>query len=341
MVICHAVYSLGFYRLGFENDFLWNFADTILGDYMVVAHGFMFAMGVGMVYSRRNAPADLIVRGIKLFILGYTLNFLRYGVYILTYDIINDVHNELTLLSLFGPDILHFAGLALIATGIFKKLKLEEFHMFAIGLIFSMIGTTVASTVDTGNELLNYFIALFVFPKQENCAFNFCSWYIFVGVGLLFGKILQGPLDKDKLYKGLLIVSSVIALLYILGTVTYGMMFLSAGNEYYAASPMEAMGLLSIDFFFLSVFYFLLKKFDVSKFRLLIEMSRNINSIYCIHWCIIGFIECVFCYMLGVVLSYAAMYALGVAVLVVSFLLARLYAFWKAKYIEQRKAIEA
>ena len=341
MVICHAIFQLGRSRPGYENDFLYILGDEILGGYMVVAHGFMFAMGVGMIYSRRNAPADLIVRGIKIFILAYVLNFCRYGAYYLTYDIVNDVHTYVTLIYTLGCDILQFAGLALIATGIFKKLKLQEFHMFAIGLILSMIGTTAASHIDAGNQLLNILFGLFVYTQPNYCNFNFCSWYLFVGAGLLFGKILQGPLDKDKLYKVLLIVSSVIALLYILGTLRYGMYFLSVEDEYYAASPMEAFGLLSIDFFFLSAFYFLLKKVDVSKFKLMIEMSGNITSIYCIHWCILGATDFFFCFMLGMVPSYAVMYAFGVVNLVVSFLLARLYKSWKTEYIKQCRVMEA
>lgn len=340
MVICHPVFMFGMYRPGYESEFLYIFADVILGGYMVVAHGFMFAMGVGMVYSRKNTPVDLIVRGIKILILAYTLNFLRSGVYYLTYDIINGVHTERTLGSLFGGDILQFAGLALIATGIFKKLKLKEIHMFAIGLILSMIGT-MAAFIETGDQLLNMIVGLFVFTKHGACSFSFCNWYIFVGAGLLFGKILQNTINKDKLYKWLLIVSAIIALLYIIGTIKYGMIFLSRENEYYAASPMEALGLLSIDFFLLSVFHFLLKKVDVSKFNLLLEMSRNINSIYCIHWCIIGATEFVFCFLLGTVMNYAVMYTYAVVLVVVSFLLARLYKSWKAKYMAQRKAIES
>ena len=340
MVICHAVENPAAYRPEYSNEFLYTFADIILGSYVVVAHGFMFAMGVGMVYSRRNAPSDLIVRGIKLLILAYCLNFLRAGVYYLTYDILNGLHTEKAFLKLFGPDILQFAGLAHIATGIFKKLKLQEIHMLGIGLILSMIGT-MAATFDTGNQVLNLLFGLIIATAVNYTNFSFCSWYIFVGAGLLFGKILQGTSDKDKLYKALLIASSIIALLYILGTVKNGYFFLSVLNAYYVASPMEAFGLLSIDFFVLSLFYFLLKKVDVSKFKLMIEMSKNINSIYCIHWCIICATEFVFCFLLGMVPSYAVLYPYGVVVLVVSFLLARLYQSWKAKYMEQHKAIEA
>ena len=66
MIFCHAVIRLGIHHPGYEEEFLFFLGDVILGDYLGVAHAFMFAMGVGMVYSRKNAPADLMRRGLRL-----------------------------------------------------------------------------------------------------------------------------------------------------------------------------------------------------------------------------------------------------------------------------------
>lgn len=62
MIFCHAVIRLGIHHAGYEEEFAFFFGDVVLGDYLGVAHAFMFAMGVGMVYSRKNAPADLMRR---------------------------------------------------------------------------------------------------------------------------------------------------------------------------------------------------------------------------------------------------------------------------------------
>ncbi len=112
---------------------------------------------------------------------------------------------------------------------------------------------------------------------------------------------------------------------YLASSLKLGAYFLTRRQNYYSASPLEAVGLLSIDLFLLSLFYFLLKKVHVSKFRILIEMSRNITSIYFIHWIFIGSIESVFCILLGLVFPYSVIYVIGAILLVVSFLLARLY----------------
>ena len=66
MIFCHAVIRLGIHHPGYEEEFLFFLGDVILGDYLGVAHAFMFAMGVGLVYTRRNAPTDLMRRGLRL-----------------------------------------------------------------------------------------------------------------------------------------------------------------------------------------------------------------------------------------------------------------------------------
>ena len=282
MVICHSVTSFAPTHPGYENEFLYILGDDIFGAYIVVAHGFMFAMGVGMAYSRKNTPADQIRRGIILLILAYVLNIARAGIFYLIYDIISGSGiSNITIQDFLFPDIFHFVGLAFIVTGIFKKLKLKEIHILFIGMILSVIGTMIAFA-DTDNYVINMILGIFMPTQQGHFTFCFLSWYIFVAAGLLFGKIIQETEDKDLLYKRILIVSGVTALFYISGSSVFGMYFLTKAGEYYICSLMEASGLLAIDFALLSVFYFLLKKADASKLKFFFELSRNITSIYCI-----------------------------------------------------------
>lgn len=103
------------------------------------------------------------------------------------------------------------------------------------------------------------------------------------------------------------------------------MFYFSPDNDYYRVGIADAAGLLSMDFFALSVFYFMLKKTGAEKFSAFIEMSRNITPIYVIHWCIIGFTDFVLCELLGFVFTYPIMYAYGAVLIIVSFFLARLY----------------
>lgn len=328
MIFCHAVIRLGIHHPGYEEEFLFFLGDVILGDYLGVAHAFMFAMGVGLVYTRRNAPTDLMRRGLRLYLLGYALNFCRYGVYALAEGIISGVFEPETLEALFGPDILQFAGLALLFTGVLKWLKLREWHMLAAGVALSVIGTAVPF-IDTGSFVGNWLLGHFVYTTWEASCFVFCNWYVFVAAGLLFGTILHAAEDRDRLYKRLLLVSGCVMAAYLAASFHFGALFRCPDRVYYALSPLEAAGLLSIDLTLLSAFYFLLKRVPAEKLRIPLEMSRNLTQIYLIHWCVLGFIDSIFCYLLEFSFSWPVIYGIGAALIVLS--------AWIAKRWEERK----
>lgn len=330
MVFCHPVFRLAPYRAAYESEVPFIFGNVILGEYLIVAHGLMFAMGVGIMFTRRSEPSYLIRRGIRLYLLAYVLNFFRYGMYALGYSLVTGELLGETRFALFAQDILQFAGLALIFTGIFKKLHLRATHMLLIGLVLSTVNSLLPQ-IDTGNYALNLILGSMIYVKATS-AFSFFTWYLFVAAGLVFGEILQKAANKDIFYRRLLPLSGGIACLYLAATCRFGMFFLSRQQDYYAASPAEALGLLSIDLFFLSVFYFILKKTGISVFRYLIEMSRNITVIYFIHWILLGLIEVVFCYLNEIVFSYPAIYAIGACLLVVSTLLARTFTRLKSRF---------
>ena len=55
MIICHAVYMLGAHLPNYEADVAYFVGDVVFGSYLAVAHAFMFAMGVGMVFSKKTS----------------------------------------------------------------------------------------------------------------------------------------------------------------------------------------------------------------------------------------------------------------------------------------------
>lgn len=144
-------------------------------------------------------------------------------------------------------------------------------------------------------------------------------------MGMLFGEIIRRVNELDGFYKRLLILSGVLSIIYITLTCVFGTFFLTRHNYYYGVSTLEAMGLLSTDLFLLSVFHFLIKKAGSDKFKLLIEMSKNITPIYFIHWCIIGAFDCILCYALEIRFPYYVIYPFGIVLIVASFYLARVW----------------
>ena len=59
MVLCHTVMRLAAHRTGYEKEWGYLFGDAVLGCYVGVAHAFMFAMGVGFVFSKKATPGTL------------------------------------------------------------------------------------------------------------------------------------------------------------------------------------------------------------------------------------------------------------------------------------------
>jgi hypothetical protein len=328
MIMCHPVLRLGTHHAGYENDLAYFFGDVIFGDYIGVAHAFMFAMGVGIVFSKKNRASDLVKRGVWLFVLGYILNFLRYGLFALADGIIEGEFFEETIDAFVCQDILHFAGLALIAAGVFKAMKLNEIQSLGIGVGLSIAGSFVAFSFQSSSRVINYLLGYFIVTTEDDSCFVFFNWYIFVAVGILFGSILKKSADLDGLYKKVLTISFPIMVLYIVMTVVKGVLFLTKDGWYYAVSPLEAMGLLSIDFVMIGAFYFLLKRIDEAKVAPFITMSRNLTKIYIIHWCIIGFVDSIFCYLLEIVFPYTIIYIFAFALIFVSYWIAR---WWEMK----------
>ena len=340
MALCHIVIRLASHHDGYEADSIYILADDVFGSYLGVAHAFMFAMGVGIIYSSNQTPTHLIKRGVCLLILSYILNFFRYGIYALAYSIIEGEFISDTLLALTCHDILDFAGLALIVTGLLRLLKLKTIHILLIGIALSIIGGPLAFVLHY-NWIFDYFIGFFITTTEDESCFVFFSWYIFVCLGAMFGEILKKANDKDKLYRYTLIISSVILVTYITLTSIFGFYFLTKQNYYYACSILEVIGFLSIDFFLLSVFHFLLRGKDDNKDYWYTKISKNVTPIYFIHWCIIGFLDSTFGYLLEIEFPYYVLLIMGFLVLIVSILLSDILNMIKKKRLMKKASIVA
>lgn len=230
-----------------------------------------------------------------------------------------------TVYALIVQDILHFAGLALIATGLFRRLRLKEGYILLIGVLLSALGGALAFAFQ-GSPAADYFLGHFIVTTEESSCFAFFNWYVFVAAGLLFGALLQKTENPDRFFGRLLSIACPVTVIYLALTAVFGTCFLTKNGWYYAARLPEAAGLLSIDLTLLGAFHFLLKRIDVSHFSVFISMSRNVNRIYCIHWCILGFVDSIFCYLLGVVFPWPVIYLFGIVLIILSAWLAQRWA---------------
>ena len=158
---------------------------------------FMFAMGVGMVYTRHDSSKEFITRGIKLILMGFIINLIYF-----VSGYIGELKIEYCILSLISNDILQFAGLSFILIGIFKRINLNIKQIFLAALIFSVIGTFI-NHITFSNMYLAQFLGHFIGTegyKIVSC-FPLLNWFIIPVAGLIFGSYLIRCTDKNEFYK--------------------------------------------------------------------------------------------------------------------------------------------
>lgn len=251
---------------------------------------FMFAMGVGMVYTRHSSPKEFIIRGIKLLCLGLIVNIMyflsNYGA---------GVPLEYSSLSFIANDILQFAGFSFILMGIFKKFNLRTVQIFVISIGFSLVASYFTDFTFS-NMYLNQFLGNFIETQGQNIVscFPLLNWFLVPTCGMIFGEDLIRCNDKDELYKRIIKPSGVLTLImFIVGFITLEGMFSTTGGtvpeklEYLHASLPDVIILIIITLFVASAFYFLSKKSSPKLINFVERTSREITVIYIIQWALI------------------------------------------------------
>ena len=179
---------------GFDNNislYMQRAIGQLLGG-PFAAPVFMFAMGVGIVYSRNQDPIYLIKRGFRLMLLGLVVNI---GEFFLPHYLAGKLLGKWDIfpiaggLLLFCVDILAFAGMAMMLIGALKKLKLTARMMVVIALIFSVIGWLLRFH-DFGSNVANLIAGYFVGSAGGFTAFPLFPWFIFPASGNAFRRVL-------------------------------------------------------------------------------------------------------------------------------------------------------
>lgn len=249
---------------------------------------FMFAMGVGMVYSKNQEPSYLIKRGIKLIQLGFFVNIGEFFVpYFLSGNLMGDwdrfpIANGLLL---FCIDILAFAGMAFILVGVLKKLKASAKAMVIVALVLSIIGW-LARFHDFGNNVPNLIAGYFIGSAGGFTAFPLFNWFIFPAVGLLFGEYYMRCNNKEKLLR-LWPVGLIISVAYFVVSWFIPGGFLSETHHYYFMTTYDALFCLMCIYGVIGVCYLISKHIPEGAVNFFSKTSSNLNTIYVIQWFLI------------------------------------------------------
>ena len=267
--------------------------DTIIGG-PLSAPMYMFAMGIGMVYTRHNAPGDYARRGIQIGIIGYALNICRFLIpFLVGYMITGDYARYIDPLPyrVFGNDILQFACLAMLIMALFVKLRLSDMVILLICLGMSLLGTCL-SGIDAGTPYGNIFLGYLI--GTEDAAgkvfsdFPLLNWLIIPVCGYVFGKRLLHTKDKKLFYRLISPIGILITIVYFsVGIINGFGMFGEGQNCYYHLSTPDAIVSLAAALGMLGIYYVLSRYIPNRILSLTGEISRNINAVYCIHWVIV------------------------------------------------------
>ena len=213
MVIIHVYENLSIGRIdAAPQTWMEHILQFLAGP--ATAPAFMFAMGVGIVYSGRITPKELWKRGLKLFLGGYILNAARSGILVTIGTILTGRFDpELTKYLLLNGDIFHFAGLALMLTALFMQMKLQPMAIAGISLLMQLGGRYLANLPEMTGDL--GYIAGQLYHCTWVCCFPLLQWYVYPALGICFGTVLQHVSDLKAWYKLVGACAAVLFLCYV------------------------------------------------------------------------------------------------------------------------------
>ena len=289
---------------------------------------FMFAMGVGMVYTKHSTPGDFAKRGVHLLIVAYVLNFFRETILIIIAHVFSiETAYDKSLIDTIGTvDILHFAGMAFLIAALFKKLKADPKRVLAAALLIQAVGSLTIGMFDGLPKAMQYLLGLLFFTNNY-VAFPTLLWFIYPAAGIVFASLLQRVTDKDEFYRKVTVTGLISFAAVTMGTVATNTNLLSyfMNTGYYKQNLFSSMWILSVVFMFMGLYHAISKHITGKAAAWVKTTSVQVNTIYIIQWLLIT-------YVIGMrelagagYVSDAWIVPTGIIMAVISILLARVY----------------
>ncbi|MFF2907304.1 heparan-alpha-glucosaminide N-acetyltransferase domain-containing protein [Paenibacillus sp. NPDC057934] len=253
---------------------------------------FMFLLGAGVIYSRKNTPAVLARRGLILLLFAYLLNLLRSVIP----SMINGLSAGQTVMEqfplLYGDllyvDILQFAGLAMLYFALALKLKLT-IRGHVMNLLFFMLINDLVSpfAASLDNLYISPIVALLF--GNELSYFPFFVWIVYPIGGCIFATFLIQTKNKKRLYRSLLKISSTILVGFAFLAIAFGFPTgYESDADYYNHNMLVSAFFSAFIVFWISCIYFVSSYLIGQKFQFFKSASALTTQIYVIHFLLIG-----------------------------------------------------
>lgn len=300
--------------------------DDVFGG-MLAAPVFMFAMGVGIMYSRSSDPASQARRGRGILWKAVLLNIVRalpFGLVVLLATQAAEARDETFekfVHEVVQVDILTFAALAFLLIAFLKRIGMKGRGILSVAVVMSVLATFFR-VLDFGNGFVNFAVSPFfgVSGKPADSCFPLFAWFIYPAAGMVFGGLLRRCTSTERLFA---VVTPFALALFIPLTVWMGSKGLLSDENFYQQTIFFSLYTFTGVFSILGVCVLLARVLGGRILTLAGEMSRNINEIYIVHWLFISYSAAFFCDALG---HRVGVYESQIAVLpllVVSFFIAR------------------
>ena len=306
-----------------------KFIDDVLGG-TLAAPVFMFAMGVGVMYSRSSDPASQARRGGGILWMAVLLNALRalpYGLVLLLVAQTAEARGETFetfVEEALQVDILTFAALALLLLAFLRRIGLACRGILAVAVGMSVLATFFR-LLDFGNGFVNLAVSPFfgVSGSPACSCFPLFAWFLYPAAGLAFGGLLRRCTSTGRLFAVLTPVALAIYLPLTAWIEVTGHPWMATDDGFYHMTLLEVLYSLTGIFSLLGVCVFLSRVLGARIMSVIGEMSRMLNEIYIIHWLIISYSAALVCHALGHRVGVYESQLVLLPILVVSFLLAR------------------
>ena len=205
---------------------------------------FMFLMGLSFIYASKKDLKASLLRGLKIFLGGYILNFFRavlpmYTLNEFAPEFLNGSGFEnisyITLLTIV--DILQLAGLSIIILALVREFKLNKYIVLSTAIVISLI-SPILWGINTNNPLINFAFDLFWGDNpasgfiENTVSFPLFPWVAFPLLGYFFGTMITESGSKDRVLLYSLIpggVSFIVGLALLVNNFDYHF------NDYYHA----------------------------------------------------------------------------------------------------------
>ncbi len=246
---------------------------------------FMVVFGYFIAQAHKSTQ-QLLVRGIKIFLLGMVLNMaLNFNLMISVYH--EKLHVDV-LPYIFGVDILHFAGIALVMIAPLKKTIKKRGLFILVTMLVIIFLSQYALNYAPNNAVLKYTSAFFYGSTQWSY-FPLFPWLAYPLTGMAIYQLQQRyPIDlmhAIKTNKAL----GVGALLFVVLTLGYAIRVTSDLPTYYHHGILFFLWVIVFLTVYSACIYLITEHLKTTVFfKYLTWLGKHVTLIYIIQWIIIG-----------------------------------------------------